>query len=69
MLIILLKKKDRRCRFCVDCIALNKITKAGKFTISDPVVVELLDEIGGATISKLDLKYGYHQIHMREEDI
>lgn len=61
-------KEEDKLRGVVDYRSLNRITKRNNAPI--PRSDEMFDRLGGAKIfSRLDLKTGFHQICMRNEDI
>ena len=63
--VVLVKKKDDTLMMCIDYRALNKKTLKNRYPI--PRIDELMEELRGAHFfSKIDLRFGYHQIHVRE---
>jgi hypothetical protein len=67
-LVLLVKKEDCSCQLCVAYHGLND--KMIKDQLPVLVVEELLDELHGATFyTKLDLRFGYHQVLMHPDDV
>nr|ABA98544.1 retrotransposon protein, putative, Ty3-gypsy subclass [Oryza sativa Japonica Group] len=66
--VIFVQKKDKTKRMCVDYRALNEVTIKNKYPL--PRIDDLFEQLKGAKVfSKIDLRSGYHQLRIREEDI
>ncbi|KZS08242.1 Uncharacterized protein APZ42_027840 [Daphnia magna] len=66
-LVVLVNKKDRSWRFCVDHRCLNTISVKDVYPL--PKIEETLSRMGNASIfSTLNLESGYWQVSLNEED-
>nr|GFA23234.1 putative reverse transcriptase domain-containing protein [Tanacetum cinerariifolium] len=66
--ILFVKKKDGSFWMCIDYQELNKLTAKNCYLL--PRINDLFDQLQGSSVySKIDLRTGYHQLRVREEDI
>jgi hypothetical protein len=62
------EKKDSSKRLVVDYHSLNKVTIKNKYPL--PNINDLFDQLKGAKVfSKIDLRLGYFQLMIQEQDI
>jgi hypothetical protein len=58
---LFVEKKDKELHLCVDYRPLNAVTIKNKYPL--PRIDILFDQLAGAQVfSKIDLRFGYHQI-------
>ncbi|GJZ82100.1 putative reverse transcriptase domain-containing protein, partial [Tanacetum coccineum] len=66
--VLFVKKKDGSFQMCIDYRELNKLTVKNRYPL--PRIDDLFDQLQGSRVySKIDLRSGYHQLRVREEDI
>nr|GEW98738.1 retrovirus-related Pol polyprotein from transposon 17.6 [Tanacetum cinerariifolium] len=67
-LVLFVKKKDGSFWTCIDYCKLNKLTVKNRYPLLR--IDDLFDQLQGSRVySKIDLRFGYHQLRVREEDI
>ena len=67
-LVLFVKKNDGTLRLCIDYKQLNKVIVKNKYHL--PQIDDLFDQMRGEKVfSKIDLRSGYHQVRIKDEDI
>jgi hypothetical protein len=65
--VVIVKKRDGSPRFCIDFRRLNYITQKDVYPL--PRIDDVIERLNGATIfSKLDLRSGYFQVPLAEDE-
>ncbi|GKE27752.1 putative reverse transcriptase domain-containing protein [Tanacetum coccineum] len=66
--VLFVKRKDGSFRMCIDYRELNKLTIKNRYPL--PRIDDLFDQLQGSSVYlKINLRSGYHQLRVREEDI
>ncbi|GJT94412.1 reverse transcriptase domain-containing protein [Tanacetum coccineum] len=66
--VLFVKNKDGSLRMCIDYRELNKLTVKNHYPL--PRIDDLFDQLQGSCyLSKIDLRSGYHQLCIHEDDI
>nr|GEV16330.1 putative reverse transcriptase domain-containing protein [Tanacetum cinerariifolium] len=66
--ILFVKKKDGSFRMCIDYMELNKLTVKNHYPLLR--IDDLFNQLQGSSVySKINLRSGYHQLRVREQDV
>nr|GEX17503.1 putative reverse transcriptase domain-containing protein [Tanacetum cinerariifolium] len=66
--ILFVKKKDGSFKMCIDYLELNKLIVKNHYPL--PRINDLFDQLQGSNVySKIDLRSGYHQLRVQEQDV
>nr|GEW96929.1 putative reverse transcriptase domain-containing protein [Tanacetum cinerariifolium] len=66
--VLFVKKKDGSFRMCIDYCELTKLIVKNRYLL--PRIDDLFDQLQGSSVySKIDLRSGYHQLRVREQDV
>ena len=66
--LLFVKKKDSTLRLCIDYRQLYNLNVKNKYPL--PRIDDLFDQLKGASnFSKIDLRYGYHQLRIKDVDV
>ncbi|GKF88310.1 hypothetical protein Tco_0259187, partial [Tanacetum coccineum] len=66
--VLFVKKKDGSFWMCIDYRELNKLIVKNRYPL--PRIDHLFDQLQGSSVySKINLRSGYHQLRVRDEDV